>query len=269
MDDGVGAGSAALPAPGRVRGRRAPKVAWSEAVGAAVVAGTRAGMVLRQVCAQPGMPCVRTVVKWAAARPKFAAELAAAREAGGLGLRGGARSSWCPETGEAICARLCLGEAMVSILRDVDMPGYSTVFKWLAEVEEFREAVTLAREIQGLRLAELGWEAAQAATPKTAFATRVKLEHLRWYAAKLSPRKYGATLAIAPEGFEAAGGRGARAPAHKPPRLQVEVTEFKLSSSGKVMAIPPRCETDEQLFLETYGRPYDGPNQGEWRRSPP
>jgi len=51
--------------------------------------------------------------------------------------------------------------------------------------------VALARVVQGDRLAEQGWEMAREVTPETAFATRVKLEQLRWYAGKLAPRKYG------------------------------------------------------------------------------
>jgi hypothetical protein len=192
------------------------------------------------------------VVRWAAERPDFAAALRSAREAAGLGLRGGARSRYSPATAEAICARLCQGEAMVSILRDVEMPGYSTVFGWLAHEPAFREAVALARDIQGLRLAELGWEEACAVTPQTAFAARVKLEHLRWYAGKLAPKRYGPMLGLRPEGAQG-GGR------EPPPRLRIDITKFERSKSGQVMAIPPRCEQDEQLYLETYGRPYDGP----------
>jgi hypothetical protein len=199
MDDGVSSGSAAV----RVDGGRAPKVGWSDEVAEAVIAGTLAGQVLGQVCAEPGMPCVRTVVARAAADPVFAARLRAAREAAGLGLRGGPRFSYCPAVGEAICARLCLGEAVVAILRDVEMPGYSTFYRWLKEVPAFAEAVALARDIQGLRLAELGWEDASAVTPQTAYATDVKLKHLRWYAGKLSPRKYGVLKAQAPEWVEA------------------------------------------------------------------
>jgi hypothetical protein len=138
------------------------------------------------------------VGKWAAERPAFGAGLRAAREAAGLGLGGGPRFSYCEATGEAICARLCLGEAMISILRDVEMPGYSTVYRWLKEVPAFREAVGLARELQGQRLAEIGWEDACTVTPETAYALRVKLEQLRWYAGKLSPRKYGPLKAADP-----------------------------------------------------------------------
>jgi hypothetical protein len=82
------------------------------------------------------------------------------------------------------------------IMADPDMPGYSTYFRWQNQFPEFRRAVALAREICALRLAEEGWEDACAVTPATAFATRVKLEHLRWYAGKLAPRRYGALKAM-------------------------------------------------------------------------
>src|SRR5258706_377751 len=82
-------------------------------------------------------------------------------------------------------------------------------------------AVGLARDIQGLRLAELGWEDACAVTPQTAYATRVKLEHLRWYAGKLAPRKYGALTPVLPEGY-------ALCDAPEPPKLQITMTRFKV-----------------------------------------
>ncbi|MGZ6049316.1 MAG: terminase small subunit-like protein, partial [Phenylobacterium sp.] len=95
------------------------------------------------------------------------------------------------ETANAICTRLCLGERVKDIMADPDMPGYSTYFRWQKDFPEFRRAVAMAREICALRIAEEGWEDACAVTPANAFATRVKLEHLRWYAGKLSPKRYG------------------------------------------------------------------------------
>lgn len=197
FDEGAG-----VPAPA---GDRRRMLRYSKAAAEAVIAGTREGKVLRQVCAAPGMPSVRVVVGWTSERPEFGAALRAAREAAGLRLRGGARSTYCAQVAEEICVRLVAGEAVVQVLRDPAMPGYSTFYRWMKEVAEFREAVGLAREIQGQRLAEIGWEEAQAVTPETAFATRVKLEHLRWYAGKLSPRKYGAMKPV-----EAGGGAGHR-----------------------------------------------------------
>ena len=43
---------------------------------------------------------------------------------------------------------------------------------------------------------ELGWEIAYAVTPKTAYATHVKLGQLRWTAGMLAPRKYGRTKPV-------------------------------------------------------------------------
>jgi hypothetical protein len=75
-------------------------------------------------------------------------------------------------------------------------------------------------------------------------------------------------MALPPEGYALAdAGRGGRAAAAslEAPRLQISVTNFERSKSGQVMAIPPRSQRDEDLYLETYGRAYDGPFQGRWR----
>ena len=244
-------------------------VRWSEAVGEAVLAGTRAGKTLAEVCVGPDMPSMRAVVRWTRQKPAFGLAMRRAREAAGLGFGRGLPSTYDEETALAICERLCAGERVKDITADPDMPGYSTYFRWQKDIPEFRRAVALAREICALRLAEEGWEDACAVTPQTAFATRVKLEHLRWYAGKLSPRKYGPLSALPPEGFEPLGRGAGRGAGGEATRLNISITEFERSSSGKVMAIPPRCEKDEQLYLETYGRPYDGPDQGKWRRLAP
>ena len=234
-------------------------IRWSAEIGAAVIAGTRAGRTLAEVCVGPEMPTTRSVVRWCAQRPAFRREMRLAREAAGLGFGRGLPSTYDRETAQAICARLCVGERVKDIMADPDMPGYSTFFRWQNSFAEFREAVTLAREISALRLAEEGWDDACAVTPATAFATRVTLEHLRGSAGKRAPTTYGTIKAVAAEGLEA-GGRGG-----KPARLQISITNFERSKSGQVMAIPPRNEKDEQLYLETYGRAYDGPNAGKWR----
>ncbi|HLZ74836.1 hypothetical protein [Phenylobacterium sp.] len=166
-------------------------IRWSAEVGEAVIAGTRAGHTLAEVCAGPGMPTTRSVVRWSQQKPAFGAAMRAAREAAGLGFGHGLPSTYDTETAEAICARLCVGERVKDIMADPDMPGYSTYFRWQKDIPEFRRAVAMAREISALRLAEEGWEAACEVTPETAFATKVMLEHLRWYAGKLSPKRYG------------------------------------------------------------------------------
>lgn len=49
---------------------------------------------------------------------------------------------------DLICERLADGESLRSICRDEGMPGTSTVCRWLAANEEFREQYAISREMQ-------------------------------------------------------------------------------------------------------------------------
>lgn len=167
-----------------------------------IVRRTEEGESLRSICDEEGMPSLRKVTGWIRTRPAFAEAMQAARVASGYsGV--GRRTSFCRETAEAIFQRLCDGEGLVRICQDPDMPVVSTVYKWIRDVPAFGKAIAVARQIQGDRLGEEGWRLAMEATPETAYLTHVRLTHLRWYAAKLSPRKYGTLRAAeADEGQE-------------------------------------------------------------------
>ncbi len=47
---------------------------------------------------------------------------------------------------DLICERLSGGESLRSICRDPEMPGMTTVFRWLSKHKQFRNQYTLARE---------------------------------------------------------------------------------------------------------------------------
>jgi hypothetical protein len=57
----------------------------------------------------------------------------------------------------------------------------------------------MARRIQAERFCDLGWDIACEVTPETAFATKVKLEQLRWTAASMAPKRYGRFRAVRAE----------------------------------------------------------------------
>lgn len=200
-------------------------VRWSRAVGDEIVRRTGEGETLRAICAGEGMSSVRGVVRWTADRPAFATAMAEARAAAGRGV--GRPSSYCRATAEAIFERLCTGEAMVRICEDADMPVASTVYKWMHDIAEFRDAVALAREIQADRLGAEGWQMAGGATPETAYVTDVRLKHLRWYAGKLSPRKYGTVRAVA--AWEAAGWS---APESEPASITLRSFRLEVRADG-------------------------------------
>ena len=160
-------------------------------LGRAICARVASGESQVAICAEAGMPSRATLWRWTQAMPKFAAELQAAREAGGVARANGRLSTFCQATADEIFRRLCEGESLVAICADPAMPCFSTVYYWRRQFPEFAEAMRAAREIQGERFCDLGWEIASGVTPETAYATHVKLAHLRWTAGVLAPRRYG------------------------------------------------------------------------------
>lgn len=204
---------------------------WSGATGEAVARRVAAGETVRGIARDPTMPGLSTVNGWIRKRPAFRAAMEAARSAAGRAFTG-RPSRYCQETCEVIYERLCAGEAMVAICRDPTMPVQSTAYKWMMERDDFRRAVGLAREIQGDSLGAAGWEMAQAATPKTARVMEVQLRHLRWYAAKLSPRVYGPAKAVEP--WAAAGEAGPPKPLPVMPGATRKSFWIETAADGKV-----------------------------------
>lgn len=122
-------------------------------------------------------------------------------------MPGGRPSSYNQDTADMICERLSCGESLRSICRDEDSPGLSTVFKWLANVPEFREQYAHAREAQAEALFDEIIEIAD--TPQIGQKTvskatgveiteadmiehrRLQVDARKWIASKLAPKKYG------------------------------------------------------------------------------
>jgi hypothetical protein len=185
---------------------------YTEAMGARICARVATGMSLNAVCADPALPSKATVAKWAAARPEFAAALAAARDQalrdGGrivsarlrkrlarLAERGraepGPPSAYCDAVGESICRRIAHGEALVDICRDADQPSHVTVNAWARRNPAFAYMLRIAREQQAHLKLDLAWKIARDATPATLGVARLQIQTLRWQAARLAPRLYG------------------------------------------------------------------------------
>lgn len=62
-------------------------------------------------------------------------------------MPGGRPSSFSQEIADELCARLAHGEPLAKICDDPRMPGFSTVYRWEKEREEFRQASARAREL--------------------------------------------------------------------------------------------------------------------------
>jgi hypothetical protein len=183
-------------------GARRTYVRWSEALGRALCARLAGGELLYRVCAEPGMPTPEAVAKWAKAKPAFREALLAARRAGGrpAGSRGPV-FSYTDEVGEEIFERLCEGESLTRIARDPTMPSLKTLWYWRRHVRGFEELLAAGRRIQADMFCDRGWELAEAATPKTAYLTEVRLKQLRWMAGVMAPKAYR-TKPVEPEATE-------------------------------------------------------------------
>lgn len=129
----------------------------------------------------------------------------------------GRPSSYTKDIGDTICVRLSLGESLREICRDDDMPGQSTIYRWLLDdkLAEFREQYARAREFQADSLFEemkeiaddgsndwmekfdkdgnsIGWQLNGEAVQRS----KLRLEDRRWRAGKLKPKKYGEKIDV-------------------------------------------------------------------------
>ena len=184
-----------LPAPPAGR-RKRPYVRFSAKLARAICARVAAGEAVAQICREPGMPSQHTVLRWRHELPVFAAALSRARLASERHTLNGPPSTYSAEVALSFYERVCEGEAVVAICRDPDMPSFSAFYRWRKHIPEFARMMREARDIQAERFCDLGWEIASQVTPKTAYATHVKLMQLRWTAGMLAPRKYGRTRPV-------------------------------------------------------------------------
>lgn len=167
-----------------------PYIQYSVALGQEICLRVAAGETLKAICADPAMPAASTVTRWAREDAAFAETFHRAKAlARHDGL--GPTTTYCEATAHQICARVAEGETLTSISNDPAMPALWTILHWQRGSAAFAEALALSRQAQAERLADLGWEMALAATPETAYLTRVQLGHLRWTAAIKSPRTHG------------------------------------------------------------------------------
>lgn len=268
MADGAGGG---LPAGASV----GEGVVFSEELGRAICARVAAGESIMAICRATGAPHRTSVRRWADREPAFRAALAEAlltrrtaqrlrdreRAMGRAALpkpvKGGKPSSYTPQVGEAICARLANGESLLSIAAEPDMPCAGTVYGWARRHPEFQDAYVIAREEQAHYLLDEAREVALGATPKSVWADRLRFDTIRWMTARLAPRKYCERIVSAVEAarLQAEAGQAQAAP----PRLQIQVVRFHKGPDGQMLVMPPRNEKEERDWVEAYGKPYDGP----------
>lgn len=104
-------------------------------------------------------------------------------------------SIYTEQVAETICSRIAGGEPLTRICKSADMPGYTTVMRWLSSNEAFRVMYTRAKEDQADTLADeiidIADGVTKARSAEQVAAARLRVDARKWTAAKLKPRKYG------------------------------------------------------------------------------
>src|SRR5262245_13984386 len=75
-------------------------------------------------------------------------------ETGKRKLRSGRPCKYTPEIAADICSRITAGKSLKAICKSKNMPGNSTVFRWIANHPDFAAQYSLAMELRAHLLSE-------------------------------------------------------------------------------------------------------------------
>ena len=107
--------------------------------------------------------------------------------------KAGRPSDYMPEVADDICSLLSSGESLLKVCKRPGMPDKSTVFRWLAKHEDFRDKYAKATEARADSIFEEIFEIADNAIPDAAEVAkaRLRVDTRKWALARMNPRKYG------------------------------------------------------------------------------
>lgn len=101
----------------------------------------------------------------------------------------GRSSSYSEAAAFVVCERIAEGLGLEAICKQEGLPDARSVYRWLAENEEFRQRYARAREEQAETFADQVIEIAD--TEEDPNRARVRIDARKWAAAKHAPKKYG------------------------------------------------------------------------------
>ena len=214
-------------APPFGRPDRRPQVRYSPELGKLICEKIAGGQSEASLGREPGMPSVQAIYKWRDREPGFGEAYEAARAQARRDRRAqdraededrrwrralrprqegrlGRVSIYTDELGGTILRRIAGGETVLSIGADAEMPCAATIYHWVRADDGFHDAYLRAKAVAADIFADAMLEIALESTETTARADALRIKTLRWTAAMLAPKKYGARRAIAPEPEEEA-----------------------------------------------------------------
>lgn len=135
-------------------------------------------------------------------------------------------TAYTPELAAKFCAAVAEGDKSIrAICKLAGMPSKATVFRWLADNEEFRKMYEFAKDEQADTFVDEIVEIADAAKGTKVGVAKAKLQiYARVEAAqKMKPRKYGRQLQLT--------GEGGGAIEHKVGKLSDEELDAKIAAA--------------------------------------
>ena len=107
--------------------------------------------------------------------------------------KSGRPSDYLPEVAADICSLLADGESLRKVCERPGMPNKATVFRWLAQHDEFRDQYAKATETRADAIFEEMFEIADDATEESAAVAkaRLRIDTRKWALARMNPKKYG------------------------------------------------------------------------------
>lgn len=123
----------------------------------------------------------------------------------------GRPTDYSEEIAAVICDRIAEGESLRSICRADDMPDKSTVFRWLAAHDAFRDHYVRARETQADAMVDeiidiaddghndwmkknFGEDVRWVENGEALRRSQLRIDARKWLAVKMLPKKYGERL---------------------------------------------------------------------------
>ena len=98
-------------------------------------------------------------------------------------------ANYSPELTADIIQRVAIGDSLRKIREDTGVP-MGSILRWVAKPEHVEQYIIARQSAADIYEADI-YEAAMLATPETAAADRVKIDALKWIAARRAPLKYG------------------------------------------------------------------------------